>query len=249
MDAEDPPAGGPVLEFADVSFAYPAAPWSGGRRRRVLRDVSFTLPAGSVCGLVGVNGAGKTTLLELAAGTLVPSSGVVRRPGRPGRAPDAGEGVGYCPDVPGLPPFLTAAEALRLFAGLRGLSRDRSRAACEALARRLDLDAVLYRRIAELSRGNLVRVGVAQALLDGPELVLLDESFASLDPVAQDDLCGVIRDEARRGAAVLVSSHQVGRLGTVADRALLLRDGGVSGPFPVSTLRSGTLERLLAGGD
>lgn len=250
MDGLAPPGAAAVLEFRGVSFGYPARRGLRGRGvrgRHVLHGVSLALPPGGVTGLAGVNGAGKTTLLELAAGGLAPSSGEILLSGRPARDVEARAGLGYCPDVPALPPFLTSGEALRLCAGLRGLPRRRGRAACDDLAGRLGLADVLDRRIAELSRGNLVRVGIAQALLGRPDVVLLDESFAPLDPVAQRGLRGVIREEAERGAAVLVSSHQLAQLEKVADRVFVLRDGELAGPFGRRRMGSGALESLLAG--
>lgn len=248
MSGPGPSASEPVLELEGVSFAYAPRGKDGGDGR-VLRDVSLSLPAGRVTGLVGVNGAGKTTLLELAAGGLAPSEGAIRLPGGRARGPGPRAEVGYCPDVPAFPPFLTADEALGLCAGLAGLSRRGARAARDELAGRLGLEGILDRRVSRLSRGNVVRLGIAQALIGGPRLLLLDESFASLDPVAQRDLREVIREEARRGAAVLVSSHQLGQLEKVADRVLVLRGGEVLGPCDRSRIGSDALEALLAKGD
>lgn len=234
-----------------MSFGYgrDRARWRRRCSAPVLRDVSLLVAPGTVAGLVGVNGAGKTTLLELAAGGLRPGSGTVSVFGRSLASSSGGRTargrLGYCPDVPRLPRFLTGREALRLLGGLRGLSPGETRRRIRRLSERLSLRDVLDRRVGTISRGGLTRLGLAQALMDAPGLLLLDESFAHLDPVGQARLRRVVREERDRGAALLVSSHQLDQVERMADVLYVLHEGQLSGPFPRSGERPRSAEDLL----
>lgn len=230
----------PVLECMDVSFAYSSG--SADDRVVALRDVSFAVSAGSIHGLIGVNGAGKTTLLKIAAGALEPDSGDVqihgRDAGRPRRSRELLEIVGFCSDVPALPSGLTVSESFQVFGAMKGLSREQVVASIDSLTPYLGIESVLSRRVEELSRGNLVRVGVALATLSGPDLLLLDESFGPLDPLVAKNLRELLKTLAERGTAVLVSSHQLGQLEKVIDRAHVMHDGVLAGPFGPDQFRT-----------
>lgn len=231
---------GRVLEFENVSFGYESG--SGGQPVVALRDVSFTMAAGSIHGLVGVNGAGKTTLLEIAAGTLEPDTGNVRiggvDAGSPRRSRDLLEVVGFCPDVPSLPSRLTVSEVFRYFGALKGLSREALAPRIDFLSSHLGLESQADRRVEELSRGNLVRVGVALSALDAPDLLLFDESFGPLDPLVAKELRELLKKLAGQGAAVLISSHQLGQLEKVVEYVHVIHEGVLTGPFAPEHFRS-----------
>ncbi|MGH7476417.1 MAG: ATP-binding cassette domain-containing protein [Longimicrobiales bacterium] len=210
----------------------------GARAIHALRGITASLEPGTIVGLIGVNGAGKTTLLELLAGAQVPTAGTVHWFGSSRPAAAVRARLGFCPDVPALPPTFTVQEALRFFGGLRGLYGPALDTALARSIERLELGPILHRSVRALSRGNLVRTGVAQALLGGPAALLLDESFAPLDPVLQVRLRDVLSAEARRGAAVLVSSHQLQQVATIADSIWVLHDGEL-----IRVLRSGDWDR------
>lgn len=185
-----------------------------GRRGRgwALRDCTFSLPTGRVCAVVGPNGAGKSTLLALAAGLLRPTEGTVRAPAR--------EHLAYVAQDKPLYPQLTVDETLRLG---RELNPDRwDTATAERITAGLDPAA----RVRGLSGGQRTRVALALALGKRPELLLLDEPMADLDPLARHELMGVLMaDAAERGTTVVMSSHILGELEGACDH-LLLVDGG-----------------------
>lgn len=230
-----------ALEFVDVERAYPSA---GGLRRRTLalRGVSCSIAAGEFVGLLGPNGAGKTTLLRCGAGLMRPDRGEVRWFGRaePRRLP---KGVALVNDAPAYYRFLTVREAVEHYATLHDIpAADRG----PEVARLLDLvglTAHATKRIGELSRGMTQRIGIAQALAGRPRLLLLDETLGGLDPITRRAVREVLRQVAREGCAIVLSTHDVATLEHLADRVLVQHDGQVAGEIDPRTL---TFNRWLA---
>ncbi|MEV5828323.1 ABC transporter ATP-binding protein [Spirillospora sp. NPDC052242] len=175
--------------FEGVAFRYRRrGPW-------ILKDVDLALEAGRIVEVTGRNGAGKSTFLRLVAGLRRPGKGSVR--GRPDR-------VGYAPErFPVDQPF-TVRSYLAHMASIRGCGAD----SVGVWAERLGFERLLDVRLPELSKGSAQKVGIAQALLDGPELLVLDEPFAGLDAATRDALPGLIGDLAAGGTTVVVSDHQ-----------------------------------------
>lgn len=212
-----------ALELSEVAVTYPA------RRRgtapvAAVRGASMALQPGRVLGLVGQNGAGKTTLMEACIGALEPTAGSISWFGEPSCTAEVRRRIGFCPDVPAFASRLTVREHLLLMAALDSLGADGDQRVKD-VASRLALSEVLGRRVETLSRGTAQRLGVAQALLRPRDLLVCDETFAPLDPTAQVELRDVIREEAARGAAVLISSHQLDQLLRLVDELLVMRDG------------------------
>ncbi|HEX5506831.1 MAG TPA: ABC transporter ATP-binding protein [Thermomicrobiales bacterium] len=194
-----------------------------------LRDVSLTLAAGEVFGLVGSNGSGKTTLIKILAGLIRPSAGAGVVAGVPlDRTQAIRQRVSYVSTTGwmGLEWPLTAEENVRLFADLCGLPRPLARERAAAALREVGLWPDRHKYSGQLSNGMRQRVILARALLLRTPLVLLDEPTVGLDPVVTDALLGLIRDTLRaRGQAVLITDHQSAELEAVADRVGILRDG------------------------
>lgn len=220
-----PPAG--LLELSDVRVVYSGS-GRKGKPVEALRGVSLSLERGIVTGLAGANGAGKTSLLELCVGALRPNAGQVTWFGETTWDASVRKRIGFCPDVPALPQRFTGREALHFYAALESMSTTEADARIDHLAERLKLRDALSQRVGVLSRGNLQRIGVCQALICKRDIILCDESFAPLDPVAQLDLRELLRDEAAAGAAVLVSSHQLDQLAKVADEILIMSNGVIT---------------------
>ncbi|MCW8375762.1 ABC transporter ATP-binding protein [Streptomyces justiciae] len=197
-----------------------------GRLRRsagwALRDCSFALPAGRVCAVVGPNGAGKSTLLALAAGLLAPTEGTLTVLGEP--VGQARARVGFVAQDKPLYPQLTVAETLRMGGDLNPGRWD-ARAA-ERIVAGGDLDPKA--RVRSLSGGQRTRVALALALGKRPELLLLDEPMADLDPLARHELMGVLMSQAaQHGTTIVMSSHVVAELEDSCDHLLLIGGGRV----------------------
>ncbi|WP_448315601.1 ABC transporter ATP-binding protein [Streptomyces sp. CO7] len=194
-------------------------------RRRVnwaLRDCSFSLPAGRVCAVVGPNGAGKSTLLALAAGLDRPTEGAIRVLG--GSPADARERVAYVAQHKPLYGQLTVFDTLRLGHALNPARWDQATA--ERIVAQGDLDVTATVR--SLSGGQRTRVALALALGKRPELLLLDEPMADLDPLARHQLMGELMAEAaEHGTTVVMSSHVIAELEGSCDHLLLIRRGRV----------------------
>ncbi|MFE1873123.1 ABC transporter ATP-binding protein [Streptomyces sp. NPDC059496] len=187
-----------------------------------LRDCTFRLPAGRVSALVGPNGAGKSTLLALAAGLIAPSEGSVTVLG--GHPAHVRPRIGFVSQDKPLYPQLTVAETLRMGADLNPDSWDAGTAERVAAGGGLDLGA----RVRSLSGGQRTRVALALALAKRPELLLLDEPVADLDPLARHELMGTLMATAARyGTTIVMSSHVIAELEDSCDHLLLIGDGRV----------------------
>ncbi|MFI6151473.1 ATP-binding cassette domain-containing protein [Kitasatospora sp. NPDC051170] len=211
------------------------------RRSWALRDCDVRLPAGRICALVGPNGAGKSTLLGLAAGLLAPTTGAVGVFGRPAGAAESRRRVAFLGQDKPLYPRLTVAETLR--AG-HELNPGWDQAVAERIVTLGGLDP--NARIATLTGGQRTRVALALALGKRPDLLLLDEPLSDVDPVARQELTGLLMAEAaEHGTTVLISSHVLAELDGVCDFVLLLGGGRVRLAGDVDELREA--HRLVVG--
>ncbi|MFD5265171.1 ABC transporter ATP-binding protein [Streptomyces sp. NPDC058335] len=220
--------------MTDTAMAATALGKRFGRRGNwALRDCTFRLPAGRVCAVVGPNGAGKSTLLALAAGLLAPSEGSVTALGTDPASARAR--VGYVAQDKPLYPQLTVAETLEVGADLNPARWDAATAERIVSAGELNPKA----RIRTLSGGQRTRVALALALGKRPELLLLDEPMADLDPLARHELMGTLMAQAaQHGTTIVMSSHVVAELEDSCDHLLLIGGGGVR--------LAGEIDELLA---
>lgn len=204
-------------------------------------DVSFTVADGQICGLLGPNGAGKSTIMNILTGYLSATSGQVTVAGHPlpEEADAAKACVGYLPEQPPLYPEMTVQEYLTFAAELKGVKKaDRKEQVCRA-ARRTGLETVLPRLIRSLSKGYKQRVGIAQALLGSPRLIILDEPTVGLDPAQVIEIRKLIR-ELGRAHTVILSSHILSEVQAVCQQILILSKGHLAA--------AGSLEELTADG-
>ena len=199
------------------------APW--GASIEALRGMDLELAPGELLGLLGPNGAGKSTFLLCAAGLLRPDSGTISWFGSSrspfGRPP----GVAYVPERSLYPRFLSVREALEFYATLHELSGPERAERVRAALDRVGLAPHATKRVAHLSRGMVQRLGVAQAIIGRPRLLLLDETLSGLDPVGareMRELLGGLRDE---GVAIILSSHDLLSLEHLASRIVVMKDG------------------------
>jgi ABC-2 type transport system ATP-binding protein len=200
-----------------------------------LDGVSLSVAPGEIVGLVGRNGAGKTTTMRAAMGILHTDGGQVRWNGQP-----VDERVrlrfGYMPEERGLYPQMQLVRQVAYFAQLHGLDAQAADRAARAWLTRLGLGARLDERLIALSHGNQQRVQLAVALAHDPELLVLDEPFAGLDPEAVDSLSEVMIDQTQAGTSVLFSSHQLELVERICKRVVIVEAGKV--------IADGTLEEL-----
>jgi ABC-2 type transport system ATP-binding protein len=186
----------------------------------VLREVSFTVAAGEVSGLLGPSGCGKTTLMRALVGVQRIDSGTVNVLGHTAGSASLRPRIGYVTQQPSVYDDLTVAENLRFFARILGVSDDRVQACLETVAMADRADSV----VSQLSGGQRSRVSLAVALLAEPPLLVLDEPTVGLDPVLRTELWRTFHELAGAGAAVLVSSHVMDEASR-CDRLLLMREG------------------------
>lgn len=216
-----------TVEIDNVSKRY--------GRIEAVRGVSFALPPGETVALVGHNGAGKTTLIKLMLGLIHPSEGEVKILGE---HPAAGEfaarrRLGYLPENVSFNAALTGRELLSFYARLKGESPVRAM----ALLDRVGLTAVAGRRVGTYSKGMRQRLGLAQALIGEPALLLLDEPTTGLDPALRQSFYEIVQELRDRGATVVLSSHALTELEERADRVVIMNRGQMVANGSLDALR------------
>ncbi|MBS3957740.1 MAG: ABC transporter ATP-binding protein [Clostridiales bacterium] len=205
-----------------------AAKRYGGRSAlSAVTDVSVHVGAGRVHGLLGPNGAGKTTTLKMLLGLVRPSAGTFRILGQ-SAGPAARAHVGFLPEQPYFPPLLNSTEVLMLHGTLCGMSAAEIESRSAELLRRVGVAGREKAALSTFSRGMLQRVGIAQALVSSPRVVVLDEPASGLDPVGQRDVRDLILELRDAGTTVLLSSHQLSEVEAVCDEVTILNRGRVS---------------------
>ena len=191
---------------------------------QALDRLSLSLDAGEIVGFVGANGAGKSTTMRIVMGVLAADSGAVTWMGAPVDAAIR-RTIGYMPEERGLYPRMKVAEQLIYLARLHGLSASAAKAAANRWTERLGLEERRGDEVQSLSLGNQQRVQLAAALVSDPELLILDEPFSGLDPVAVDVMSQVIQERAAAGVPTLFSSHQLDVVERLCDRVVIIRSG------------------------
>lgn len=202
---------------------------------RALDAVDLTLPAGSTLALIGHNGAGKTTLMKLILGLIRPTSGSLSVLGvEPDKAPLLHRRqIGFLPENVAFHDELTGAQTLRFYARLKGAKPTQ----CAALLERVGLAFAADRRVKTYSKGMRQRLGLAQALLGEPRLMLLDEPTTGLDPASRVEFFRIMRELSERGATVIISSHILTELEARTDLVAIMNRGKLAAFGPLETLR------------
>jgi ABC-2 type transport system ATP-binding protein len=207
---------------------------------RALDGLSFSVRRGELCGFLGPNGAGKTTAMRAVLGITRLDAGEVRWDGRPMERA-ARRRTGYLPEERGLYPKMPVGDQLTYLARLHGVERDDARDRVERLLDELGLADRIEDETETLSLGNQQRVQLAAALVHDPELLVLDEPFSGLDPIAVDTMSRLLRERAERGAAVVFSSHQLDLVEDLCETVAVVAAG--------RTVLAGHVARLKAAGE
>lgn len=210
------------------------------RRQRVVavRDLNLEVTPGQVYGLLGPNGSGKSTTLKIILGLVSPSNGSTQIFGRDSSETRSRAAVGFLPENPYFYKYLTGEETLRFYGKLCGLRGAQLRARMNELLALVRLENARDRRLGGYSKGMLQRIGLAQALIQEPKLVVLDEPTAGVDPAGSREIRDLILDLKRRGITVLLSSHLLAQVQEICDRVGILANGVL--------VREGRVEDLLA---
>ena len=225
-----------VLEIDRISKRYGTV--------QALHQMTFEVRAGELFGFVGSNGAGKTTTMRIALGVLAADSGEVRWDGKPVDLA-VRRRIGYMPEERGLYPKMKVREQLVYLAQLHGMSTGDARRATDAWVERLGLTARRDDEVQKLSLGNQQRVQLIAALVHDPAVLVLDEPFSGLDPVAVDVMSEVLREQADRGVPVVFSSHQLELVERLCDRVGIVRSGQMVASGGVAELRESGPVRLV----
>jgi ABC-2 type transport system ATP-binding protein len=205
----------PALEALDVRKTYGST--------QALRGVSLEVGEGELVGLLGPNGAGKSTLVKIACGLVRPTGGSARIGGAPAGSPEAHRALGYLAELFRFPDWLTADEMLEMhqrLAGSDGGAAERAR-----LLAAVGLEDAARVRVGAMSKGMQQRLGIAQAMIGAPRVLLLDEPTSALDPVGRRTVRRLLEDLRRRGVAVLLNSHLLSEVELVCDRVAIIARG------------------------
>jgi ABC-2 type transport system ATP-binding protein len=207
-----------MLELHDINRSF--------GERHVLKDVAFTVEGGRMTGFVGGNGAGKTTSMRVILGVLAPDSGNVTLDGQPLTAVQR-QNFGYMPEERGLYPKMKVGEQIAYLGRLHGMPSSVAKSAATDLLEKLGLGERTNDTVESLSLGNQQRAQIAAALVHDPEVLILDEPFSGLDPIAVEVVLNVLKDFANRGAPVLFSSHQLDIVERLCDDLIVIADGSI----------------------
>jgi ABC-type multidrug transport system, ATPase component len=209
-------------------------------RQRIVavKNLNLRIEPGEVYGLLGPNGSGKSTTLKIILGLVSPTRGRTEIFGRDSRLVESREAVGFLPENPYFYKYLTGEETLRFFGRLCGLRGGALKNRMNELLDLVGLGKARNRRLGTYSKGMLQRIGLAQALIHDPRLVVLDEPTAGVDPAGSRDIRDLILDLKRRGITVLFSSHLLAQAQEICDRVGILADGVL--------VREGHLQELIA---
>lgn len=226
----------PAISIRNLTKVYPI-PF---KREQVtaVHDLSLSVEPGQVYGLLGPNGSGKSTTMKIVLGLVPATSGSTQIFGRDSSAVSSHEEVGYLPENPYFYKYLTGLETLLFYGKLCGLHGSALRDRARDLLKLVGLDQAADRRVGGYSKGMLQRIGLAQALVQEPRLLVLDEPTAGVDPAGSREIRDLILEFKSRGITILLCSHLLGQVQEICDRIGILHKGRL--------VREGALESLIA---
>ncbi len=209
----------PAIEVKGLRKVY--------KRLVAVDDVSFTMYRGEAFGFLGPNGAGKSTVVKILTGLVAPTMGSVRILGRPVSDRNMRRRIGYLPELPSFHRWLQAKEFLEFHGRLYGLRGPQLDKRCREALALVGLAGRDHQRLGTFSKGMMQRIGLAQALLNRPDLVLLDELVSGLDPVGQRDMRDLLRQLKAEGMSIFLNSHQLADVEALCDRVAIINEGRI----------------------
>jgi ABC-2 type transport system ATP-binding protein len=243
----------PAIEIADLTKDYPFG-FLHLRKKRSLEGLSMTVEDGEVFGFLGPNGAGKSTTIKLLVGLIFPTAGSARILGKPISDIAMHRDIGYLPEQPYFYDYLTAPELLDYFARFHDLKAADRRDRVQRILRKVGLETARKIQLRKYSKGMLQRVGLAQAILHEPRVVILDEPMSGLDPLGRREVRDIILELKRQGRTILFSTHILSDAEMLCDRVGVIVGGklrGTGAPDEIVGVKAHEMEILfeLAGGD
>ena len=226
----------PILRLENIHRSFQTHFWE--RKKAVLKGISLEIYPGEVFGFLGPNGAGKTTTIKIITGLIKPHAGSATIFGQPAGSIEVRQKTGFLPESPYFYEHLTGFEFLKIHARL-GNCRD-YRDTVEQLLKKVGLESARNTALRKYSRGMLQRIGIAQALISEPELLILDEPLTGLDPIGRKEVKDLILEQKAKGTTIFFSSHILPDAEAVCDRIGIIMDGKI--------LKVGELGRLLKRG-
>jgi ABC-2 type transport system ATP-binding protein len=226
-----------AIETDALSKDYPTGFWRP-RPYRALHDLTLAVERGDIFGFLGPNGAGKSTAIKLLMQLVFPTSGSARILGRPLGDPSVKQRIGFLPENPSFYDYLSAEELLTYFAGLFGIPAGDRRARVAAVLDQVGLGAERRARVRSYSKGMVQRVGIAQALINEPEVVFFDEPMSGLDPIGRREIRQLLLDLRARGTTVFFSSHILSDAEALCSQVAIVAQGRLVATGQVSDLLS-----------
>jgi ABC-2 type transport system ATP-binding protein len=237
----------PAIETENLSKEYPHG-FLHLKRKTSLEGLTMQVEDGEVFGLLGPNGAGKSTTIKLLMGIIFPTAGSARMLGKPVSDVSMHRDIGYLPEQPYFYDYLTAAEVLDYFARFHGYSAAERGERVQKMLKKVGLETAEKIQLRKYSKGMLQRVGLAQAILHDPKLVILDEPMSGLDPVGRREVRDVILELKNAGKTILFSTHILPDAETLCDRVGVIAGGklrGVGAPGAMVGVKATGMEILF----
>ena len=229
--------GTPAIAFKNLTRDFPIG--LRGYKLRALESVDMEIPAEGIFGLLGPNGSGKSTSIKIILGLLKASAGTCEVFGKPAGSLEARNRIGYLPENPHFHKFLTGRELVKYFAGLSGMEPKAIPERTDSVIEQVGMGHGANRKIGTYSKGMQQRIGLAQALVHDPDILVLDEPLSGLDPQGTREVMDLLKDLRAQGKAVLICSHLLTRIEEICDRVAILYKGRL--------IKEGSMDELLGG--
>jgi len=234
-----------VIEIKNLTKIYKKKRFLGSRKFLALNKLNLEVEKGEIFGFLGPNGSGKTTTIKLMLGLLFPTDGECLVFGRKAPSLAASSRIGYIPEIPYLYRYLTPKEVLRLYGIISSVPKAILEKNIDETLELVKMKQEQDSRLGEFSKGMLQRVGVAQSLIHGPELLVLDEPFTGLDPIGLKDMRDIILKQKNEGRTVFFSSHIISEAEKICNRVAIIFNGHLLKVVEMEKIAPGTLEDIF----